>query len=238
VTTVQLIAILAQTVGIVSTCWAIIAGIDAWKREFIGKRRIELAEEVLAAFFEIKDAMAMIRNPWSSGDEGTSRKKGEHETEVETELLNRGYIVFERYEAKKEVFQRFAILKYRFMASFGADTEDIFNSTTKTLNKVFLAARQLATYYWQRQGRVQMTDTEFKKHLDGMHKHEGVFWDMDSPEDEIRGDLKRIQERLDSVTKPAFEEKAKLYGFMTTQIGCFLKKRSTGRIGARTQHRR
>ena len=116
-TTVQLIALIAQTIGIISACWAIVAGIDAWKREFIGKRRIELAEEVLAAFFEVKDAMAMIRNPFSRGDEGGSRKKGEHETETETELLNRGFIVFERYETKKEVFQRFATLKYRFMAA-------------------------------------------------------------------------------------------------------------------------
>lgn len=46
---------IAQAVAIISACWAIISGIGAWKREFLGKRRIELAEEVLATFFEIKD---------------------------------------------------------------------------------------------------------------------------------------------------------------------------------------
>ena len=52
----------AQAGAVVLACWAIISGIGAWKREFIGKRQIELAEQALAKFFEIKDAIAMIRS--------------------------------------------------------------------------------------------------------------------------------------------------------------------------------
>ena len=70
------ISTIAQTVAIVSACWAIISGVGAWKREFIGKRKIELAEQVLAQFFEVRDAIACIRNPFSSSDEG------KRETEV------------------------------------------------------------------------------------------------------------------------------------------------------------
>ena len=71
---------LAQAGAVISACWAIITGIGAWKREFIGKRQIELAEQVLAKFFEIKDAIAMIRSPFSRADEGSSRKRSEHES--------------------------------------------------------------------------------------------------------------------------------------------------------------
>ena len=66
------LATIAQAVAIISACGAIISGIGAWKREFIGKRKIELAEETLAAFFEINDAIAFIQNLWSSGSEGKS----------------------------------------------------------------------------------------------------------------------------------------------------------------------
>jgi hypothetical protein len=34
---------LMQAGSVLAGSWAIIRGIDAWKREFIGKRRIELA---------------------------------------------------------------------------------------------------------------------------------------------------------------------------------------------------
>ncbi|NVK37961.1 MAG: hypothetical protein HWE18_08560 [Gammaproteobacteria bacterium] len=91
--------------------------VGAWKREFIGKRRIVLAERILASFFEIKDAISYVRNPFSSVEEGKTRKKGYHESKEE--LLDRGYTVFDRYEIRKDAIVRFNTLKYKFMASFG-----------------------------------------------------------------------------------------------------------------------
>jgi hypothetical protein len=41
--------------------------IGAWKRELIDKRQIELAEQALAKFLEIRDAVAFIRDPLSLG---------------------------------------------------------------------------------------------------------------------------------------------------------------------------
>jgi hypothetical protein len=86
-----------QSVSIIIACWVAIFGINAWRREFIGKRRIELAEEVLGAFFAVKDAISYIRSPVSYTDEGSTRKKQNYETEEETKIMNRAYIVFERY---------------------------------------------------------------------------------------------------------------------------------------------
>lgn len=213
------LATIAQAVAIISACWAIISGVGAWKREFIGKRKIELAEETLAAFFEIKDAIAFIRNPWSSGSEGSTRNRAPNETEAESRLLDRGYVVFERYESKKNIFVRFNTLKYKFMAVFGTETESIFQDTNKTLNSIFSSANMLAAHYWQRQGRVQMEPDEFQKHLDEMHVHEGIFWDRYNENDEIRNQLAATQQALEMVTKPCFEEPMKSYAMLTKQ--CF-----------------
>ncbi len=211
------LASIIQAVAIVSACWAIISGVGAWKREFIGKRKIELAEETLATFFEIKDAISFIRNPWSSGSEGNTRKHADNETETETKLLDRGHIVFERYESKKDIFVRFNTLKYKFMAVFGTETESIFKDTNQILNSIFASANMLATHYWQRQGRVQMEDDEFQKHLDEMHSHEGIFWDRYNENDEIRNRLATTQQLLEKVTKPCFEEPIKTYTIFTKQ---------------------
>jgi len=211
------LATIAQAIAIISACWAIISGVGAWKREFIGKRKIELAEETLAAFFEIKDAIEFIRNPWSSGTEGSTRKRAPNETEPEAQLLDRGYIVFERYESKKDIFVRFNTLKYKFMAVFGTETETIFQDTNKTLNSIFSSANMLATYYWQRQGRVTMEPDEFQEHLDEMNKHQGIFWDRYNENDEIRNQLASTQQALEKVTKPCFEEPMKTYSIFTRQ---------------------
>lgn len=209
------LATIAQAVSVVAACWAIITGVGAWKREFIGKRKIELAEETLAAYFEIKDAIAFIRSPFSSSTEGSTRERATQETGAEKQLLDRGFIVFERYEKKKEIFVKFSTLKYKFMAVFGPETESIFTETHQVVNSIFTSANMLATHYWQRQGRVQMESDEFQKHLDEMHQHEGIFWDRYNENDEIREKLSTIQTTLETVTKPCFEEPMKTYTIFT-----------------------
>jgi hypothetical protein len=210
---------LAQAGAVVMASWAIVSGVGAWKREFIGKRKIDLAEQVLAKFFEVQDAIAFIRNPFASGTEGQTRQKGAAETPAETELLNRGYIVVERYQHKEQVFAEFNILKYKFMASFGKETESIFTDTNCALNSIFISARMLASHYWQRQGRVHMESDEFERHLQEMHRHEGIFWDTQSADDEIRTQLKAILDRLEAVTAPCFQEPMRTYGWLTKWRG-------------------
>ncbi|QQX78542.1 hypothetical protein JK628_13220 [Shewanella sp. KX20019] len=214
----EVVTLLGKTIAIISACWAIVSGVGAWKREFIGKRRIELAEDTLATFFEIKDTIAFIRSPFSSVGEGKSRVVGEREKPEETELLNRGHIVFERYERKSEVFARFETLKYKFMATYGADSEEIFKDTNKTVNSIFFSARQLATRYWQRQGKVKMSGAEFKKHLKEMQEYEGVFWDTWEEDDVIRVQLQAIQDKLDDIVGATFEEPMPTYKLLTKKL--------------------
>lgn len=117
------IATIGEAIAIGAACWAIISGVGAWKREFIGKRKIELAEEMLATFLEMSDAVAFIRNPFSSSSEGRTRERVDNENPEHSELLDRAYIVFECYEQRREVFVRLNTLKYRFMAVFGGETD-------------------------------------------------------------------------------------------------------------------
>jgi hypothetical protein len=208
----------AQAVAVISACWAIISGIGAWKREFVGKRQIELAEQTLAKFFELRDAVAYIRNPFGTIGEGKTRERGTRELPEESELLDRGYVVVERYSKKESIFAEFNALKYRFMASFGPETERIFADTFKTVNSIFSSARMLATFYWRRQGRVIMAPDEFQKHLDGMDKHEGIFWDSGTEEDEVRTQLRAIQDKLEKATAECFAEPMSLYSLLTKKL--------------------
>jgi hypothetical protein len=209
------IATIAQIVAVISACWVIITGVGAWKREFIGKRQIELAEQVLAKFFEVKDAIAYIRNPFASSDEGKTRQRLAGETTAESELLDRGYIVVERYSKKENIFAEFNTLKYKFMASFGLETQKIFIDTNKALNSIFVSARMLSMHYWQRQGRVQMDHDEFQRHLDEMRRHEGIFWDIDSDADEIHIQLNAIQDKLEQATATCFQEPMSTFRILT-----------------------
>ena len=153
---------------------------------------------------------------FSSAEEGKSRKRNADEFGNDAGLLDRGYIVVERYQKKQAVFADFNTLKYRCMATFGAQTESTFVETNKVLNSIFASASMLATQYWRRQGRVPMEGDEFKKHLEEMHRHEGIFWDVGTENDEVRQRLSSIQKTLEAVMAPCFKEPMKLYGFLAT----------------------
>lgn len=199
------ITTIAQTVAIISACWAIASGINAWKREFIGKRRIELAEQVIAKFFEIRDAIAYVRNPSSLPSEGKSRQKGSSELSQAPDHNPQQRVVSERHSRKESVFAEFYTLKYRFMATFGPDTERIFTDTKKVIHFIFFAVHRLETWYWKRQGR-EMPEHEFKKHLEEMNRFQSIIWDNFEDSDEIKKQLDEIQVKLELATAECFQE--------------------------------
>lgn len=198
---------LVKNISVILGALALISGIRAWKREYIGKRKVELAEDTLMLFYQARDAIRDIRNPFGRVDEGSSRKIADNETEDETKLLNQAYVVIERYNKHEDVFNKLQSTRYRFMARFGRENEAPFIELNTVLNDIFLAARMLGTYYWQRQGRVPMSGDDFKKHLDEMHKYEATFWFMGEKRDEIGPRVEKIINQIEIVTKDVLSEK-------------------------------
>jgi hypothetical protein len=197
------IADVITAISVAIAAIAFVAGINAWRREFVGKRRIELAETVLALFYEAEDAIREIRNPFSFADEGKTRQRSEYEAEEVATLLDRAYIVFERYQKREKLFAELRSVRYRVMATFGSKAGEPFDEVMKVLNEIFASANILGTYYWRRQGRVQMKEDEFQEHLRQMHKHEAIFWFMGENDDEITPRVRRAVERMEAITREA-----------------------------------
>ncbi|NVK37962.1 MAG: hypothetical protein HWE18_08565 [Gammaproteobacteria bacterium] len=63
----------------------------------------------------------------------------------------------------------------------------------------------------------QDKDDEFQRHLAEVHSHAGVFWDRMDDDDEIRNKLEVLQQKLDDITKPCFEEPMKTYSIFSTR---------------------
>jgi hypothetical protein len=202
------VANVLQSVSIIFACIAVVLGIDAWRREFIGKRRIELAEDVLARFYEARDAIARIRNPFSTGGEGSGRQRHSHEREEESELLDRAYVVFARYEKEQELFNRLHSLRYQIMARFSVDASGPFDELRKILNDIFRASYMLGRHYWPRQGRVQMTEEQFQRHLKEMHQHEAIFWAGAVMEDPIVEKIDKVILDIEAVCRPVITERS------------------------------
>jgi len=141
---IELFSTLLSAGATVFAACVAIYGINAWKREFKGKRDIELAEEVLELFYRARDAIRAIRSPFGYSHEGqkvVERLKAEG-TEGGIDL--RMATVLERYEAREETFQKLQTIHYRFMARFGKDKTKPFDDLRECVNSIFMAAKMLS----------------------------------------------------------------------------------------------
>lgn len=184
-------------VSVAIAALAFMAGINAWRREFVGKRRIELAENVLALFYEAQDAIREIRSPFSDIGEGSSRKHSGPETEEETKILDQAYIVFERHQKREKLFAELRSVKYRVMATFGSEAGEPFEELNSILNEIFVAAYILGARYWRRQVHGEMSKEESKQ----MEKLEEVFWSSGQENDQVASRVQKAVEKIETIAK-------------------------------------
>jgi hypothetical protein len=115
-----------------------------------GRKEYDLAEAVLASFYEARDRIRAIRSPFGSQGEGSSRKASPDETATEKRINEQAYVVMERYQKYQDVFNRLHSQRYRFMALFGIEKTKPFDELQSVLNDIFIAANMLS-FYWKRQ---------------------------------------------------------------------------------------
>lgn len=189
-----------RDLSLVIASFVAIYGINSWRRELKGKKEFELAEQVLSYFYEAKDNIKMIRSPFSFGGEGATRKRSKNETERESKILDKVYVVTERYQKVQSRFNELFSLKYRFMAYFGREKEAPFVALNKLLNEIFVAARMLGTFYWQNQNNLFQNEDERKTHNKKMFEQERIFWDT-GEDDKINTNLKTIIDDIEKICK-------------------------------------
>ncbi|MFC2013638.1 hypothetical protein ACFLU8_01990 [Chloroflexota bacterium] len=177
------------SISLIIAAGTVIISVNAWRREYVGKRRLELAEEVLALFYEARDVISFIRSLFGFSGEGSTRNASPNETPEEKQINDRAYVVFERYNKCQDLFNKLYSMRYRYMArfikDFGKDSAKPFEDLRRVVNEIFLSYRMLS-YYWEQQGlRQWKNEAEFKKHLEEMHKYEAIFWEKSSDKDQI-----------------------------------------------------
>jgi len=172
-----------------------IYGINAWRREHIGKRRIELAEDTLAAFYEAADAISAIRHPLSYSSETEDVERGENESEAQFQARKNASVVFKRYNDRSELFNRLHAMRYRFMAIIGKDEAAPFNNLNKITHEITVAARMLARL-WPRE-RFQ-TQEEYEQHLERINRSEAIFWEGLAEEDPIAPRVEQVLNEIEA----------------------------------------
>ncbi len=186
---------------------AAVCGVTSWWREFRGKRRAELAEEVLAIFYQVRDAIRYMRNPTGYLGEGESRKSRENETEKEKEAGDRAHVMFVRYDHHSELFAKLRTTRYRFMAQLGNKAGEPFDDMEHILTKLLVAARMLATLWAETRVYTSCDSRRVQKHHESVKKYEAVFYGTFCDQDEIHSRLEAAVSAMEETCRPIISRK-------------------------------
>jgi hypothetical protein len=205
-----------QGVSVTIASLVAVFGIDAWRREYIGRRQMELAEEVLALFYQARDVIHSIRNPFSFAGEGESRKTDPAEQPEVREALNRAYVLFERYEQHIELFSKIASLRYRFMAQIGVGTSRPFDDLNSVIRDMLLAARRLGRY-WTRENHFN-NDEDRDRQSERIHQAEAIFWEDNQDPDPIQLRVDAAVSEIEETCRAILESRGTLFGLINLPL--------------------
>ena len=200
---------LAQGASIILASLAAIYGFDAWRREHVGKRRIELAEEVLALFYQARDVLESIRSSFGYSGEGETRKPGPNEKPEHKAALDQAFVLKERYNRHTELFSRIHALRYRFMVQFGAKTSTPFDDLNRVVNELLLSAQRMARHVIQAK-RPSRTEAAEEKHHQELLEIDRIYY-SGGDDDPIAPRIHRIVGEIEHTCRAVIESKSTLF---------------------------
>lgn len=207
---------IAQSASVILASLFAIYGIDAWRREFVGKRRIELAEEVLALFYQARDIIGSIRSSFGYVGEGETRKPGPNEKPEHKEALDSAYVLIERYNRHTEVFSRIHALRYRFMAQFGTDASTPFDDLNRVINELILSAQRKARLSTVPEWSLQ-SEAAMEKHHQEFLEIDRVYYDG-SKDDPIAPRVKKIVDDIERTCRSIIESRGTLFALINSRV--------------------
>lgn len=124
-----------------------VLGYRKWMPESVGKRKIELAEQTLADFYQARDVIEWARFPYGHNETGRPRKLQAEESDDERGMRDSYYRTIQRLSRHADLFARLQARKYQAIAFFGSTARQPFEELASIHARVFAAAGNLVRYY-------------------------------------------------------------------------------------------
>lgn len=192
----------ARDIAAICASLTVIYGVNAWRRDFVGKRKIEMAEETLGLFFRASDAVRSMRSPMAYSNESEHIIKNDHETDARFHARRTVAPLYKRYEQNAELFSSIRAFRYQFMARFGTNAVKPFEDLHMLINEILSSGNMLILLAESRDEACNSEQRE--KSIEDRRKHESVIWDhgLDDP---INARLKGIINSIEATCRPVID---------------------------------
>lgn len=127
-----------------------IIGLRAWRRQVIGKRKIEVAEETLVLAHKIRNAIAFVRLPVHGPEEGGSRPRQPQDGSFK-KIQDSYSVAIERLRAYDEDFAKLEKQRLLCETYFGPQAGKPLETLSDVRRRILIAARGLLSLPLDRQ---------------------------------------------------------------------------------------
>ena len=190
------IFVMVSALAIVITSIIAIYGINAWRKEFQGKRNIELAEEVLCLFYQAERAVGAIRFPiYHIKKQGREPEEGE--TPAQKQARDQANVVFEKIKERSQIFDELYKLRFRFMARFGKDKTKPFDEIKAIIDEIWVCTQRLAELWALELEGIKPSKATEKSTKEYM----SIIWSH-SPDDPIKPRVEKVISDIEAICKP------------------------------------
>jgi hypothetical protein len=170
-------------------------GLTKWQIENIGKKKVDLAEELLASIYDARDRVSQVRSPLGYLGEGQTREQAKDETPEQKHALDTAFSTLERYNMHREFFATLNAKRYRAKALFGDALEEQFRELFSAINEVLFAAHD-------RMDDVRHRATD----LDEVNRLRRIVMGTGSAKDEIAVRIETAVRRTEGILRPIIEK--------------------------------
>jgi hypothetical protein len=182
-------------------------GLEKWRAETIGKRKAELAEEMLSGFYQMRDIIGAIRSPAVFGEEGKDRPRAaedENDADAVSRAKDTYYVPIARYNESQTVIADLMAKRYRMKAMFGSAADKPFRILHRVLSLIIGSARKLIIVAGK-----PATETQSKtRQIWETHISWGAGEDSAGAEDAIDADVRSAIEAVEDICRPILEARA------------------------------
>jgi len=187
-----------QAVSIAVTAVFAILGLRAWRRQLLGRRKIEIAEGTLLATYKVQEAMAYIRNPGALVGAST-RERQSDEPEGLARLRDSYFVPLERMQKTSGDFAEFEKMQLLCQVYFGPEAGQPFERVKTARHTVSVAARMLL----QTAGEYGMDSDSNRKLVAKWYSHiwEGYGVEGAQP-DELTDTVTRAVADIEAMCRP------------------------------------
>jgi len=173
--------------------WTALRGVNAWRAEAVGRRKAELAEEVLTQFYRARDGLIWARLPAEGAGTHVSAHDGAESAAQGAAMA----APIERLNQASQVFSELQASRYRFMAYFGEDAARPFDELRKVHNEVLEAAARLIRARGKAGSESDAADQDAWRSTIGWGPHE---------QDQLAERLDRAVRAIERICRPLIEE--------------------------------